>query len=141
MKVEKIGEGTYGTVYKANIKGTPDYVALKKIKLEVHQPTPSSSIYPLCFLPWTTPLHTSTFPPSSGFFHFRGSLVILSGPVLLRLFRLVLRCILILQTSLSLSPSPWSFLPPSRPTTQGIDLFPLAMHRAMHTRNAASARR
>jgi serine/threonine protein kinase len=36
MKVEKIGEGTYGTVYKANIKGTPDYVALKKIKLEVH---------------------------------------------------------------------------------------------------------
>ena len=35
MKVEKIGEGTYGTVYKANIRGTADYVALKKIKLEV----------------------------------------------------------------------------------------------------------
>lgn len=43
MKVEKIGEGTYGTVYKANIRGTPDFVALKKIKLEVisfHQTDP-----------------------------------------------------------------------------------------------------
>jgi serine/threonine protein kinase len=34
-KTEKIGEGTYGTVYKALVKGTEDhYVALKKIKLE-----------------------------------------------------------------------------------------------------------
>ena len=35
IKTEKIGEGTYGTVYKALVKGTANhFVALKKIKLE-----------------------------------------------------------------------------------------------------------
>ena len=32
-KIEKVGEGTYGVVYKCRIKGTNDYVALKKIRL------------------------------------------------------------------------------------------------------------
>lgn len=32
-RTEKLGEGTYGTVYKARIKGTNDYVAMKKIKV------------------------------------------------------------------------------------------------------------
>lgn len=37
QKVEKpvVGEGTYGVVYKAKEKATGDYVAMKKIKLEV----------------------------------------------------------------------------------------------------------
>ena len=32
-RTEKLGEGTYGTVYKARVKGTANYVALKKIKV------------------------------------------------------------------------------------------------------------
>lgn len=34
-KVEKIGEGTYGVVYKAKNKETGQIVALKKIRLDV----------------------------------------------------------------------------------------------------------
>jgi serine/threonine protein kinase len=33
-KLEKIGEGTYGVVYKAKQKDTGNYVALKKIRLD-----------------------------------------------------------------------------------------------------------
>ena len=33
-KVEKIGEGTYGVVYKARNKHTGQLVALKKIRLD-----------------------------------------------------------------------------------------------------------
>ena len=33
-KIEKIGEGTYGVVYKAKDKQTQKYVALKKIRLD-----------------------------------------------------------------------------------------------------------
>jgi serine/threonine protein kinase len=34
QKIEKIGEGTYGVVYKAIYKPNNDSVALKKIRLE-----------------------------------------------------------------------------------------------------------
>lgn len=34
QKVEKIGEGTYGVVYKARNKRTGQLVALKKIRLD-----------------------------------------------------------------------------------------------------------
>ena len=33
-KIEKVGEGTYGVVYKCQNKKSGDYVALKKIRLE-----------------------------------------------------------------------------------------------------------
>ena len=33
-RLEKVGEGTYGVVYKCKIKKTTEYVALKKIRLE-----------------------------------------------------------------------------------------------------------
>ena len=34
QKIEKVGEGTYGIVYKAKDKVTGQLVALKKIRLE-----------------------------------------------------------------------------------------------------------
>ena len=34
QKIEKIGEGTYGVVYKAKDRITQQFVALKKIRLE-----------------------------------------------------------------------------------------------------------
>ena len=44
-KVEKVGEGTYGVVYKCRIKETNDFVALKKIRLENEdEGIPSTSI-------------------------------------------------------------------------------------------------
>jgi serine/threonine protein kinase len=50
-KIEKIGEGTYGTVYKARVKGTNDIVALKKIKLEAEdEGVPSTAIREISLL-------------------------------------------------------------------------------------------
>lgn len=34
LKLEKVGEGTYGVVYKSKDRGTGEIVALKKIRLE-----------------------------------------------------------------------------------------------------------
>lgn len=51
QKVEKIGEGTYGTVYKAKVKGKTDFVALKKIKLEAEdEGVPSTAIREISLL-------------------------------------------------------------------------------------------
>jgi len=52
VKTEKIGEGTYGTVYKALVKGTADqFVALKKIKLEAEdEGVPSTAIREISLL-------------------------------------------------------------------------------------------
>ena len=50
-KIEKVGEGTYGVVYKCKIKGTNDYVALKKIRLENEdEGIPSTSIREISIL-------------------------------------------------------------------------------------------
>jgi serine/threonine protein kinase len=51
LKIEKIGEGTYGTVYKAKVKATGQLVALKKIKLEVEdEGVPSTAIREISLL-------------------------------------------------------------------------------------------
>jgi serine/threonine protein kinase len=45
QKLEKIGEGTYGVVYKAKIIATGELVALKKIRLETQEEgVPSTAI-------------------------------------------------------------------------------------------------
>eukprot|EP00039_Didymoeca_costata_P015014 m.248826 g.248826 ORF g.248826 m.248826 type:complete len:300 (+) comp16137_c0_seq1:102-1001(+) len=50
-KTEKLGEGTYGTVYKALVKGTRNFVALKKIKVEaVDEGVPSTAIREISLL-------------------------------------------------------------------------------------------
>jgi serine/threonine protein kinase len=51
MLFEKVGEGTYGTVYKATVKGSNDLVALKKIKLEAEdEGVPSTAIREISLL-------------------------------------------------------------------------------------------
>jgi serine/threonine protein kinase len=45
LKIEKIGEGTYGVVYKAKIIATGQLVAMKKIRLETQEEgVPSTAI-------------------------------------------------------------------------------------------------
>jgi len=51
QKIEKIGEGTYGIVYKAKDKVTDQYVALKKIRLETEsEGVPSTAIREISLL-------------------------------------------------------------------------------------------
>lgn len=51
QKLEKIGEGTYGLVYKAKIKKTSELVALKEIRLESEdEGTPSTAVREVAIL-------------------------------------------------------------------------------------------
>ncbi|XP_075758045.1 cyclin-dependent kinase 2 isoform X2 [Pelodiscus sinensis] len=51
QKVEKIGEGTYGVVYKAKNKATGEVVALKKIRLDTEtEGVPSTAIREISLL-------------------------------------------------------------------------------------------
>ena len=50
-KIQKVGEGTYGVVYKCRLKGTNNFVALKKIRLENEdEGIPSTSIREISIL-------------------------------------------------------------------------------------------
>lgn len=51
QKIEKIGEGTYGVVYKAKNKTTGQFVALKKIRLDLDtEGVPSTAIREISLL-------------------------------------------------------------------------------------------
>lgn len=51
QRIEKLGEGTYGTVYKARVKNTTNFVALKKIKVEAEdEGVPSTAIREISLL-------------------------------------------------------------------------------------------
>ena len=51
QKIEKIGEGTYGVVYKARDRNTGNIVALKKIRLESEEEgVPSTAIREIALL-------------------------------------------------------------------------------------------
>lgn len=51
QKVEKIGEGTYGVVYKARNKVTGQLVALKKIRLDLEaEGVPSTAVREISLL-------------------------------------------------------------------------------------------
>lgn len=51
VKVEKIGEGTYGVVYKARCKKSGNFVAMKKIRLESEdEGVPSTAVREISLL-------------------------------------------------------------------------------------------
>jgi serine/threonine protein kinase len=47
-RIEKVGEGTYGVVYKARNKENNEMVALKKIRLDTYVYFFSTSFHALC---------------------------------------------------------------------------------------------
>ena len=49
-KIEKIGEGTYGVVYKGRHRTTGQVVAMKKIRLESEEGVPSTAIREISLL-------------------------------------------------------------------------------------------
>lgn len=50
-KLEKIGEGTYGTVFKGKNRETGEVVALKRVRLdEDEEGVPSSALREICLL-------------------------------------------------------------------------------------------
>lgn len=50
-KLEKIGEGTYGTVFKGKNRETMEIVALKRVRLdEDDEGVPSSALREICLL-------------------------------------------------------------------------------------------
>lgn len=50
-KMEKIGEGTYGTVFKGRNRDTMEIVALKRVRLdEDDEGVPSSALREICLL-------------------------------------------------------------------------------------------
>lgn len=54
-KLEKIGEGTYGTVFKGKNRDTLEIVALKRVRLdEDDEGVPSSALREICLLKVTT---------------------------------------------------------------------------------------
>ena len=68
QKIEKIGEGTYGVVYKARNRVSGELVALKKIRLEAEdEGIPSTAIREISILeqlqhPPRPPTHPPTHP-------------------------------------------------------------------------------
>lgn len=51
LKIEKIGEGTYGVVYKGKNRETGNYVAMKKIRVESEEEgLPSTAIREISLL-------------------------------------------------------------------------------------------
>ena len=50
-KLEKIGEGTYGTVFKGKNRQTGEIVALKLVRIDdVEEGVPSSALREICLL-------------------------------------------------------------------------------------------
>lgn len=51
QKLETIGSGTYGIVYKGKVKDTNELIAIKKIKIELEsEGVPSTALREICIL-------------------------------------------------------------------------------------------
>jgi serine/threonine protein kinase len=53
LKIEKVGEGTYGVVYKARDRTNNEIIALKKIRLEAEasdEGVPQTAVREICLL-------------------------------------------------------------------------------------------
>lgn len=76
-KLEKIGEGTYGTVFKGKNKDTLEIVALKRVRLdEDDEGVPSSALREICLLKvsvvWNMHTHTIIITRFTSTFRFSG---------------------------------------------------------------------